>query len=128
MLRPRDLAPLPPHRHAGAGLLTSNLASSLRKQGPITTGVDVLASDRSFSLFQQEMARRMGPRVRGDDVRARYGVPIPICFSAASIRCGGSILMTSACPVSSTLLRLDRIAGQPVRPPERMSSLIGRSC
>src|SRR5438874_4607211 len=64
MLRPRDLAPLPPHRHAGAGLLTSNLASSLRKQGPITTGVDVLASDRSFCLFQQEMAKRMGPRVR----------------------------------------------------------------
>ena len=53
-----------------------------------------------------------------------YGILIPIAFSAASIRCGGSILMTRASPVSSRLFRLDRIAGQPARPPDRMSSLM----
>src|SRR5258708_36955397 len=42
-----------------------------------------------------------------------YGVLMPNFFSASSIRCGGCILMTSACPVSSRLLRLERIAGQP---------------
>jgi hypothetical protein len=41
------------------------------------------------------------------------GVPIPSFFSASSIRCGGGILMTSACPVSKRLFRLERIAGQP---------------
>src|SRR5439155_12375722 len=57
-----------------------------------------------------------------------YGVLIPSFFSASSIRCGGCILMTSACPVSSRLFRLERIAGQPCRPPERISSSIGGSC
>ena len=58
---------------------------------------------------------------------AGYGVPIPISFSAASIRSGGAILIFSAWPVSSRLFRLERIAGQPARPPDRMSSLMSRS-
>ena len=49
--------------------------------------------------------------VRGDD--ACYGVLIPSFFNASSICRGGSILMASASPVSSRLLRLERIAGQP---------------
>ena len=60
--------------------------------------------------------------------RQDYGVAIPISFSAASIRSGGAILIVSAWPVSNRLYRLDRIAGQPVRPPDRMSSLMSRSC
>src|ERR1700730_17068526 len=56
------------------------------------------------------------------------GVSIPSAFSAARIFGGGPILMGGAWPVSSTLFRLERIAGQPWRPPARMSSLSGRSC
>jgi hypothetical protein len=38
---------------------------------------------------------------RDDEVQRRYiGVPIPISFSAASIRAGGAILIVSARPVS----------------------------
>ena len=47
---------------------------------------------------------------------------------AGAIQGGGSIFTASGLPVSSTLFRLDTIAGQPWRPPERMSSLSGRSC
>ena len=72
--------------------------------------------------------RRPGERRDDENLVRRYGILIPNSFSAASIRCGGSILITSASPVSSRLFRLDRIAGQPVRPPDRMSSLMGRSC
>src|SRR4051812_29262611 len=82
---------------------------------------------------QPQPAVVMGPGLRRDDGERLfrnndYGVPIPNSFSAASIRSGGAILITIALPVSSRLFRLERIAGQPARPPDRMSSLSGRSC
>src|SRR6185437_5332318 len=66
-------------------------------------------------------------RRRGDDTQDP-GVAMPNSLSAASIRCGGPIFTTRGLPVSSTLLRLERIAGQPWRPPDKMSSESGRSC
>ena len=54
----------------------------------------------------------MGPCFRRDDIEY-YGVPIPISFSAASMRAGGAILIAIALPVSSRLFKLDRIADQP---------------
>jgi uncharacterized membrane protein len=65
---------------------------------------------------------------RDDEFVETYGIAIPSSFSAASIRAGGCIGMTIASPVSSRLLRLERIAGQPARLPDRISSLMGRSC
>ena len=48
-------------------------------------------------------------------MQRRYpGTLIPISFNASSIRCGGAICTVSGLPVSSTLFRLERIAGQPL--------------
>jgi len=41
------------------------LLSSLRKQGPITTGIDYCG--RHLPQRQQAKTGRMGPRLRGDD-------------------------------------------------------------
>ena len=50
---------------------------------------------------------------------------IPIFFSAASIRCGGSILMTSAFAGFQQALEAGEDRGPARRPPDRMSSSIG---
>src|SRR5499426_4435389 len=42
--------------------------------------------------------------------------------TASSISFGGSTLTTIGLPVSKKLLRLDRMSGQPMRPPDRISS------
>ncbi len=42
-----------------------------------------------------------------------HGTAIPNSLSAASIRAGGPNFTTSGRPVSSTLFKLERIAGQP---------------
>jgi hypothetical protein len=44
----------------------SNRPSSLRKQGPITTGFR--GYERPLPAYPNESTRRMGPRFRGDDV------------------------------------------------------------
>ena len=51
-----------------------------------------------------------------------HGFSATAFFTASTMPSGGSIFTSSGLPVSSTLLRLERIAGQPVRPPCRISS------
>jgi len=68
---------------------------------------------RNLEIMGARFRVRAGARPGMTMLDNDYGVPIPILFSAASIRCGGSIFIASASPVSSRLLRLERIAGQP---------------
>ncbi len=53
-------------RQGGDGMSAKSLASSLRTQGPITTGVR--SDQRCLTPCLTETARRMGPCVRRDDV------------------------------------------------------------
>jgi AMP-binding enzyme C-terminal domain len=82
---------------------------------------------RITSRGMPAIRRRWGSLSRSP-ITTTHGVFIPIAFSSASICGGGPILISGACPVSSTLFRLERIAGQPWRPPARISSLSGLSC
>src|SRR5437868_5798718 len=60
--------------------------SSLRKQGPIATGL--CCYKRYPTPCPNAAARRMGPRLRGDDAwRERRGRPPPESASASSRRC-----------------------------------------
>jgi len=77
-----------------------------------STGGSYSARRSLSGPFQQQRPRSMGPCFRRDDIEY-YGVPIPISFSAASMRAGGAILIAIALPVSSRLFKLDRIADQP---------------
>ena len=86
-------------------------SSSLRTQGPITTGCNCFCGAVVVCLLFNNSRGVWVPAFAG--TTTYYGVPIPISFSAASIRSGGCILIASGWPVSSTLLRLERIAGQP---------------
>ena len=49
-------------------------------------------------------------------------------FTASTMPRGGASFTSSGFPVSSTLLRLERIAGQPVRPPCRIASGMSHEC
>src|SRR5579872_734911 len=51
-----------------------------------------------------------------------HGLAAASSFTSSIIPLGGSSLMTSGLPVSSTLLTLDKIAGQPERPPDSNAS------
>ena len=52
---------------------TSLRWSSLRKQGPITTGLQ--GYERPLPPCHNEAARRMGPRVRRDDIQRELVIP-----------------------------------------------------
>jgi len=122
---PRDLAPV-----TGASLrraLTLRRCGMTKRTLRVSRAPDAAQRSCGALLIRGPCCARVGPgsveqrdrtmlRIAGERCTAsgtRYGVAIPIFFSAASIRCGGSIFITSASPVSSRLFRLERIAASP---------------
>jgi len=72
------------------------------------------------------MDTRVKPRMTTEYVEP-YGVAIPIFFSAASIRCGGSIFITALRRLQQAL-QAGEDRGPALTAAERMSPSIGRSC
>ena len=69
---------------------------------------------------EREVILRDARCARPQDEAFSHGLSATAFFTASTMPSGGSIFTSSGLPVSSTLLRLDRIAGQPARPPARI--------
>jgi IS30 family transposase len=106
--RKTDLATLSTSRFRN---LIAAYNNTPRKCLDFSTPAETFAQALHFECESTSPRARGRQEIHADDIC--HGVPIPILFSASSIRCGGAILMTSACPVSKRLFRLERIAGQP---------------
>jgi hypothetical protein len=72
----------PTPRSRGALLSRS---SSLRTQGPITTGLHCLKQHRNEHLIQSSSSRRMGPCVRRDDADIHLYILAALYFSLAPL-------------------------------------------